>query len=931
MADYNNTLLLPKTDFPMRADLPQKEPIISERFISEGIYKKMREKNKNRPLYVFHDGPPYANGDIHLGHSLNKILKDFVVKYKAMSGYNAPFIPGWDTHGLPIENQTVKKLGVNRNTASPMEFRKICREFAEKYAANQNGQFRRLGVFGDFENPYYTLHSSFEAKQIEIFAAMLKKGYIYKGLKPVYWCPKDETALAEAEIEYGDDRCDSIYVKFEVTDDKGLFKNLQGKTYMVIWTTTAWTLPGNVAISVGPSFTYAAVSVNGENYIVANELVEQFIAACGITDYTIQAEFRGDELEYIKTAHPFLDRTSVVITGEHVTIESGTGCVHTAPGHGAEDYIACLNYKEIPIIVPVDSKGRMTAEAGDDLAGIKYSDAHKLIMDKLAADGNLLAVKNIAHQYPHCWRCDSPIIFRATEQWFCSIDGFRDQAIKAISEVKWIPAWGEDRMISMVRDRNDWCISRQRNWGVPIPAFYCNDCGKLLINENTLDRIANMFEKEGSDAWYKYDSSELLEAGTVCECGCGNFKKETDIMDVWFDSGVSHTSVLDTREDHRRPADLYLEGHDQYRGWFQSSLLTSVAVYGTAPYKTVVTHGFCVDGEGKKMSKSLGNGVDPADVLKEYGADILRLWVSSADYQSDIRISKEILKQLSEIYRKIRNTMRFILGNLGGFDPDANMVDFKDMLEPDKYALIRLNKLVDRVNKAYEDFEYHVVYHSIHNFCVVDMSNYYLDTVKDRLYTNPEAHISRRSAQSATYLILDSLVRLLAPVLTFTCEETWQFMAHRQCDNKESVFLNDIPTVNTVYADEKLEKDTEIVLLLREDIKKALENARAAKVVGASLEAQVILSFTEQAKKNNEWLYNLCLNEETALKEMFIVSAVKVDKVSENVYPSLAYEGISIEIKPAGGTKCERCWIYGEVNENTLCPRCQAVIETMAQ
>lgn len=750
--DYNNTLNLPKTDFPMRAGLPKSEPLMLKHWEESSVYEKLMEKNEGKPLFVLHDGPPYANGNIHLGTALNKVLKDIIVRYKNMSGFKAPYVPGWDTHGLPTELKARKKAGVgNSTTIDDIELRKICREFALGYIDDQRNQFKRLGGIGEWNNPYITLQHEFEAKQIEIFSEMACKGYIYKGLKPVYWCSECETALAEAEIEYAEDPCHSIYVKFKVTDDMGKLKALGAdldKTYFVIWTTTTWTLPANVAICVGPRFNYALVKSGDEYFVMAEELYASAFEAAGITDYEVVGTIMGSELEYMKTAHPFIDRTSLVIVGDHVTLESGTGCVHTAPGHGLDDYEVCRNYPEIPIVVPVDAHGKLTEEAGQ-FAGLTTEEANKPIAQHLEKIGALFALKKIIHQYPHCWRCKKPVLFRATEQWFCSVEDFKDEAVEAIKGVKWIPGWGEDRIINMVRDRKDWCISRQRKWGVPIPIFFCKECGEPYINKEAMMAVSELFRQEGSDAWFKKSASEILPEGTKCpKCGGTDFDKEKDIMDVWFDSGVTHAAVCGQRPNLRRPADLYLEGADQYRGWFQSSLLTSVATTGEAPYKAVVTHGWVVDGEGKKMSKSLGNGIDPSDVVNEYGADILRLWVASSDYHADIRISKEILKQLSEAYRKIRNTARYILGNLNDFEPDTDSVSLDKLLPIDKWALMKLDELNDKVREGYESFEFHQVFHAVHNFCVVDMSNFYFDVLKDRLYTEKSDGELRRAAQT---------------------------------------------------------------------------------------------------------------------------------------------------------------------------------------
>ncbi len=925
--DYNQTLNLPQTDFAMRAGLPQREPEMFKKIDEQDIYGKIIKKNEGRPSYILHDGPPYANGDIHLGTALNKVLKDFIIKYKNMAGFCAPFIPGWDTHGLPIELKAIKKIGVDRAVLSPVDLRKHCKEFALSYVDNQRNQFKRLGSIGDYSNPYLTLAPEFEAMQIEIFGDMAEKGYIYKGLKPVYWCPTCETALAEAEIEYAEDPCHSIYVKFKVTDDKGKISALGAdpdKTYFVIWTTTTWTLPANVAVCIGPEYTYAVVKANGEFYVIAEELVEATMQAGKIEEYEIVGRAKGSELELIETAHPFIDRTSLVIVGNHVTLESGTGCVHTAPGHGVEDFEVCRNYPQIPIVVPVDSKGYMTEEAGQ-FAGLSTNDANKAIAIHLEETGSLFAIQKIIHQYPHCWRCKDPVLFRATKQWFCSIDGFKDAAIKAIEGVQWIPEWGEERIKGMVRDRSDWCISRQRTWGVPIPIFYCEKCGKEHIDKESIKAVADLFRKHGSDAWYTTDAADILPKGTVCkECGHNVFTKETDIMDVWFDSGSSHAAVLQQRDGAAWPADLYLEGADQYRGWFQSSLLTSVAWCGKAPYKAVCTHGWVVDGEGKKMSKSLGNGILAEEILNEYGADILRLWVASSDYHADIRISKDILKQLSEGYRKIRNTARYILGNISDFDPNKNMVKFEDMAEIDKWALIKLEELKQKVYDAYDAFEFHQVYHSIRDFCIVDMSNFYLDVLKDRLYCDKTDGVSRRAAQSAMYIILNSLTKLLAPILAFTAEEIWQSMPHLECENTENVLLNDMPAKENIAAEAGFMEKWEKIHAVKDAVKKQLEELRAQKVIGSSLDAEVKLYADGE-------LYEFLDSVKVILPQVLIVSKVSVvkgagGKGDEDI------KDLGIEAAKAGGAKCARCWTYSDsvgsdADHPEICERCASVVK----
>lgn len=924
--DYNKTLNLPKTKFPMRAGLPTREPETLKKWYDSKLYEKITEKNEGKPKYILHDGPPYANGIIHLGTALNKILKDFIIRYKSMTGYQALYVPGYDTHGLPTELKARKKAGMDSNTdVSPLELRKICRDFALGFVNDQSEQFKRLGVLGEWDNPYLTLSNDFVAKQVEIFGKMAEKGYIYKGLKPVYWCPHCQTALAEAEIEYHEDPCYSIYVKFAVTDDLGKLSALGAdlnRTYFVIWTTTTWTLPGNVAICVGPEFEYSLVKANDEYYVLASELVEDTFKAAEIEDYEVLGTLSGSELEYMKTAHPFLDRTSLVIVGDHVTLESGTGCVHTAPGHGVEDFEVCHNYKDLPVIVPVDHQGVLTEEAGE-FSGLTTDESNKAIAKKLEQTNNLFAITKIIHQYPHCWRCKEPIIYRATEQWFCSISDFAKEALDAIKQVKWIPAWGEERISNMVKDRSDWCISRQRIWGVPIPIFYCEDCGKEIINKTTISHIAELFRQHGADVWYERPAAELVPEGFKCpHCSGSRFKKEMDIMDVWFDSGTTHAAVLDERDYLNFPADLYLEGADQYRGWFQSSLLTSVATKGVAPYKSVVTHGWVVDGEGKKMSKSIGNVINPEDVVDKYGADILRLWVASSDYHADIRVSPDILKQLSEVYRKIRNTARFILGNLADFDPDKDMAAQSDYQEIDKWAIMKLDQLVKKCREAYDNFEYHLIYHSVHNFCVVDMSNFYLDVLKDRLYVEKTDSKTRRAAQTVIYKILDTLVRLIAPILAFTADEIWQYMPHESSRNTENVIFNDIPDATGAYDEEFMQRWAKIHEI-REDVKKAIELARTAKVVGASLEAQVTLYADGQ-------LYEFISSVKDMLPEVFITSAVNLVKGSGGEYKGNL--DMEVTVTKAEGDKCERCWVYSETvgsdsQHPTICSRCVGVIK----
>ena len=878
-------------------------------------------------MFLLHDGPPYANGDIHIGHALNKTLKDFIVRYKNMTGFQSPYVPGWDTHGLPTELAARKKAGISAESdISDLELRKICRDTALGYVDLQRESFKRMGVIGEWDNPYITLQKEFEQEQIKVFASMASQGFIYKGLKPVYWCADCNTALAEAEIEYGEDPCHSIYVKFKVTDDQGKLAAMGAdldKTYFVIWTTTTWTLPANLAICVGPNYEYSLYKANGEYYVMATDLGPTAFEDAGVADYETVGIIRGSELEYMKTAHPFLDRTSLVIVGDHVTLESGTGCVHTAPGHGVDDFIVCKKYPEIPMVVPVNDKGILTEEAGQ-FAGLSTEEANKPIAEHLEKIGALFALKKITHQYPHCWRCHKPVIFRATSQWFCSVDQFKEAAVKAAEDVKWFPEWGKDRLQSMVVERADWCISRQRKWGVPIPVVYCKDCGKEIIDDGVMQKVSDIFGEEGSDAWYAHEAEYFLPEGFTCpHCGKANgFTKESDIMDVWFDSGSSHFAVCKNRPYLKWPADVYLEGADQYRGWFQSSLLTAVASGKGAPYKEIITHGWTVDGEGRKMSKSLGNGIAPQEVISKYGADILRLWVASADYHADIRISPEILKQISDNYRKIRNTARYCLGNLYDFDPDTDMVPNDELEELDKYALMKLDEVLATARAGYDRYEYHTTAHALHNFCVVDMSNFYFDVLKDRLYTSAPASRSRRAAQTVLYKVLDALTLVLTPILAFTCDEIWQAMKHDSSRNATSPLFNDIPSEKYIETDAAFIAKWDKVHDIRTDVQKALELARKEKTIGKPLEAKVILH-AEGA------LYDFLKTEEAALPEIFITSAVEITDGEGAVKGEV--DGLSVTVVKADGEKCERCWKYSTtVGENAAHPTlCHCCAETM--
>ncbi len=927
--DYSKTLNLPQTEFPMRAGLPEREPAMLDYWKTEKIYEKKLQAANGKPKFVLHDGPPYANGNLHIGHALNKVLKDIIIKYKSLRGYDTPYVPGWDTHGLPIEHAAIKILGLNRHELNPLDLRRECKNYALKCLDGQREDFKRLGVNGDWDHPYVTLRPGYEARQIEVFGEMAKQGYIYKGLKTVYWCPSCETALAEAEIEYAEKKSHSIYVKFPLTDDCGKLSDAikTQPVFAIIWTTTPWTMPANVAISINAGLEYSWVkAANGEVYLLATELVESVAAACHFESYEILASIKGEELEGMRFKHPFLERTSLLILGDHVTLDAGTGCVHTAPGHGQEDFEIGQKY-QLPVINPVDHAGRFTAEGGK-FAGMLIEDANVPIIKELAASGMLAGKGSLRHQYAHCWRCKNPVIYRATEQWFASVDGFRDAALKTIGEVQWIPAWGEDRIRNMVADRHDWCISRQRVWGVPIPIFYCDSCHEHIINDTTIKAVSELFAEQGSDAWWAKTAQEILPAGFVCpHCGGDSFRKESDIMDVWFDSGSSHAAVLEQRPELAWPADLYLEGSDQHRGWFQSSLLTSVATRGRAPYKAVLTHGFVLDGEGRKMSKSLGNTIYPQEVIKQYGADILRLWVSSADYKADIRISNDILKQMAEVYRKIRNTFRYILGNLYDFNPATDRLPYEQLTEIDRWALLRLEQLKQKVARAYEDYEYHQLFHAVHNFCAVDLSSIYLDILKDRLYASSPASTARRAAQTTIYEILTALVPMIAPVLTFTAEEVWQFMP-KMADAPESVQLASWPKDNPEYLDLALEAKWSGILAIRSELTKALETARRNKVIGHSLDANIAIY---ASGREGEQLQQFG----SELAAILIVSGVSVQPLAQAPADAFrAAQGMELAavISAAAGAKCERCWIFdpaiGSDDEHqSLCPRCAAVVK----
>ncbi len=930
--DYNASLNLPKTDFPMRAGLPAREPEMLRRWQEMDLYNELLKKNEGKPRFNLHDGPPFSNGNIHMGTAMNKSIKDFITRSKAMRGYYTPYIPGWDNHGMPIESAIIKEQKLNHKAMSVADFRSACQAYAEKYVGLQMESFKRLGVVGDWEHPYLTMNKEFEADEVRIFGMMYKKGHIYKGLKPVYWCAKDETALAEAEIEYQDDPCTTVYVKFPMKDDQGKLSHLDlSKLYFLIWTTTIWTLPGNLAIALHPDEQYAVVKApNGEMYIMAEALTEKVMGIGGFDSYEIVETHPGSFYENMLAQHPFLDKTSRLLLADYVTMDSGTGCVHTAPGFGADDYLTCLRYG-MEMVVPVDDQGRHTDYAGK-YAGLSTEESNPIILKDMKESGMLFASEDIIHSYPHCWRCKSPIIFRATPQWFCSVDSFKEEAIQACENVRWLPAWGKDRMSAMIRERSDWCISRQRRWGLPIPVFYCEDCKKPVCTDESIESVAAIFEKKGSNAWFEMDAARLLPQGFKCpHCGGTHFYKETDTLDGWFDSGSTHYAAM-LRDQGFWPADMYMEGGDQYRGWFQSSLLVAVGALGKgAPYRECLTHGWTVDGEGRAMHKSLGNGIDPNDMIKEFGADMVRLWAGSADYHVDVRCSREIFKQLSQNYLKFRNTARYCLGNLNGFDAD-HLVSPEDMLPLDRWAITKLNQLIDKVEEAYENYEFHVVSHAINDFCVVELSSFYLDIIKDRLYCEEPQGLKRRSAQTALYLILDSMTKMFAPILAFTCDEIWQAMPHRKEDDCRNVLLNTMNKPFEAYAlpAEELQKwDT--LISVRDDVNGVLEAARGAKRIGKPLEAAVTLSVRDEAAREA-----VDAISDMNLSELFIVSACLISEDGKDEADSVTGEGsknpgLHIAVKEAPGTKCPRCWMHSTQAqpETGLCPRCAQVLSKL--
>ena len=929
--EFKDTLNLPQTTLPMRANATVRELEIQKFWAENNIYEKMIGERDKTNSFVLHDGPPYLSSEkIHVGTALNKILKDILIKYKSQRGFYAPYVPGYDGHGLPIENAVVKTLKGGRHSISEAELRAKCREFAHKNLKGQESEFKRLGVLGNWEHPYLTINPEYEAEQVRVFGEMYKKGYIEKGLKPVYWCAACETALAEAEVEYADHTSTSIYVRFKFEDDAvQKIENILGsKTdkdiYAIIWTTTPWTIPSNMAISMHPRFVYTFFEYKNDIYVVAEELLNSFLndVEWDEADIKVLGSCSGQDLELLNTKHPLLNRKSPIILGEHVTLDAGTGSVHTAPGHGLEDYEVGCKYG-IEVFSPLDGRGVWTDTVGiDELVDVPYYKGNSMVIEMLQNCGALLKQQDIQHSYPHCWRCKKPVIYRATPQWFVKVDKFRDKALEAVHGVKWIPASGENRIGNMVESRTDWCISRQRAWGVPIPIFYCEDCGEVICNDSTIENVAKMFEKESSDAWVKYSAEELLPEGFVCpKCGKKHFRKEKDIMDVWFDSGVSWRAVVEKRSEElgHTPVDMYLEGSDQHRGWFQSSLLTSVATQGKAPYKQVLTHGFVFGEDGRKMSKSLGNFIRPDDIIKKYGADILRLWAASVDYRNDIKIGNNIVGQLVEIFKKTRNTARFLIGNLFDFDPAKDYVEYDELKNIDKFALHKLNKLIEEVTVSFENYEFYKYFQSLQNFAAVDLSSFYLDIVKDRLYTAGKKSLSRRACQTVLFENLMALVKILAPVMPHQAEDIWQNVPEVQRGGLISILLSDWPVVNEKWNNPQLEEDFTKILKSREVVSRAIEPLRADKKVGSSLEVAVWI------KAENDAI--LKANEKD-LADIYIVSQANLAKEKpEDVLNEYVEDGYTVWVTKARGEKCTRCWKYRELNSDGICPDCVEAIK----
>ncbi|MGW8195427.1 MAG: isoleucine--tRNA ligase [Desulforhopalus sp.] len=934
--DYRDTLNLPKTGFKMKANLAQKEPLVLKKWDTEKLYARLQEHAKDKPLFVLHDGPPYANGNIHLGTAFNKVLKDIILRSKRMAGFNAPYIPGWDCHGLPIEHNVDKELGEKKNTIPKLSKRGACRSYAEKWIKIQKEQFKRLGVLGEWDNPYLTIDYGYEAAIAREFNRFLLSDSIVRHRKPVYWCSTCTTALAEAEVEYHNHTSPSIFVKFKAGEDfSDIDESLGGdQVYFVIWTTTPWTLPANLAVALHPDFVYGAVEVGGETWILARDLVDQVMASVGREKYTVKATFSSQGFEKRSCIHPFMDRRSLLVLADYVTVDAGTGCVHTAPGHGADDYLTGLRYG-LDILSPVDGEGIFTGEAGP-YAGQKVPEVNRAINEDMRGSGALISENTINHSYPHCWRCKEPVMYRATPQWFISMENnnLRDKALAAIGEVTWTPAWGMQRIFSMVEGRPDWCLSRQRSWGVPLTVISCRDCGEIVKSEELVMRIDELFRKEGADAWFSHEVSDFLADDASCrKCGSKVFVKEEDILDVWFDSGVSHAAVCEQRDELQSPADLYLEGSDQHRGWFQSSLLTSTGTRGQAPFKGVLTHGYVVDGQGKKMSKSVGNVVVPGEVIDKYGAEILRLWVASEDYRDDIKVSDEILRQVSDAYRKLRNTIRYFLGNLDDFNPGSHSLPYPELEEIDRWALAKFEELRTRVIAAYTKYEFHTIYHALNYFCGTTMSAFYLDILKDRLYTSGTGSVRRRSAQTALYQILDGLLRLMSPILCFTSGEAWDALhgLDEQSPLEDSIYFRDFPGPGAGKLDPSVMEKWSKLIRIRSEITKALEIARREKVIGHPLEAEVLL------KASGE-LADFLKGEWATVKDISIISKLSElsgDSTEQGVrYVSEEIADFTIQVQPAPGEKCTRCWTrstsVGETADHPeICSRCAAVMKSL--
>jgi len=921
--EYKETLNLPQTKFPMRGNLPQREPDTLARWREEKIYEQILERHRDQTPFVLHDGPPYANGHLHIGHALNKILKDIIIKSKSMSGRLCHYVPGWDCHGLPIEHQVDKDLGKKKAEMSQAEIRQACRRYAEKFVAIQREEFERFGVFGEWDRPYLTMNYPYEGEIVRALSHFVADGTLVKSKKPIYWCAPCSTALAEAEVEYEDEISPSIYVKFTLTEDLGdLYPFLAGvETALVIWTTTPWTIPANLAVCLNPDLDYVALQTDAGVMIVAAGLKDTFIAETELKEVEVLGTIEASALENRTCQHPLYDRKSLVILGDHVTLEAGTGCVHTAPGHGHEDYEVGLRYN-LEVYAPVDDRGCFTDEV-EFFAGQFVFKANPNVIEKLKEFGKLVAEKPLSHSYPHCWRCKKPIIFRSTEQWFISMEkgGLRQKALTEINQIEWIPSWGRERIYGMIENRPDWCVSRQRIWGVPITVFNCEKCGHVVADEKIMLQIADLFTEHGADIWFEKEAAFFLPDNFTCAaCGATEFVKEGNILDVWFDSGVSFAAVLQNRDYLGGiPADLYLEGSDQHRGWFHSSLLAAVGITGKAPYKSVLTHGFVVDGKGKKMSKSSGNVVAPEKIIKRYGAEILRLWVAAQDYRDDIRISDEILSRLVEAYRRIRNTFRFLLGNLNDFNPATDTLAYDELQEIDRYILHELQKLQKRVLKAYDDYEFHIIYHAIHNFCAITLSSFYLEIGKDRLYTLRPDNPVRRSTQTILYTVLNTLVRLCAPILAFTTDEVWPFIPGSKAD--ESIHLHEFVELPQEYENSKLAATWDELLSLRRQVLKVLEGARQEKVIGNSLEARVELKAKGQSGV-------LLKRYQAQLADIFIVSQVTLEDLADDDCGSEDNPELKVEVKPAAGDKCNRCWCYSEeltpaaAEFPEICPKC---------